>query len=597
MKRILTILLVLALALPLFAAGGASQGPGTTGTAGERVVTQVTPRPLPAAAAPQYDDGDRSWHPQPATSYSTNPRYPQQPAISNRGGYPLVQNTVTMRLARTHNLNVTDYYDNDVVRFLEALTNVRIEWDLLPALNPGERVNLMFASGDVLPDAFYGYGFTSADLITFGEAGLLIPLSEIVADNSYYYQRLLDDDPNIIPALTMADGRIYSMGSQEIQLANQLAWRFWINQLFLDNLGMATPTTTEEYYRYLVAVRDRDPNRNGRNDEIPLIAGIDGWNPNIDGFLMQSFIANDRGGSRSRMYRTETGQIEVSYNKPEWRQGLEYLRRLMQENLMTTEIFTLTRAGMMALVEHPDGPMVGSIPMGGPMDFADTAGERRTHFRILAPLRGPNGRQHAAYSEFAGVGISFFAVTKDSRMPELAVKWADYLYTPDYATRSRYGVLGRDWIIPPPGTVAVDGGQARFEDILRWGDPQNAHLSGGGGRGFFASYHRAVGPDPFELEAVLWNARQVYYPYRWQMNVPGQLPFTVDEAREFNNLNTQLRDHVEQSMAQFISGVLPLNDANWNAYLQTIDRLGVAQLLRITQAAFDRSWAYTLGYR
>ena len=601
MKKLMLFLLVLTVTVSLFATGGAQQGQ-TQGTV-QRVTTQVTPRPLPVSA--QFDFGDPSWHPQSATYYWTNPSYPSQPPVSNRGGYPIVQQPVTIRVAHPYYVYVTDYYDNDLVRFMEQLTNVRIEWDLLPETNTMDRVTLMFASGENLPDVFHSVAFTTGDLITLGTAGLIIPVADIVAENSFYYQRLLDEIPVVTPSITMADGNIYSMASYGVNVANQLAMRFWINQPFLDVLGMQMPRTTEEYYNYLVGVRDRDVNQNGNlNDEIPFIAGNEGWHAHVDGFLMNSFIYNDTDTNlystpeaRRRMIRDNNGRIDVTYNKPEWRQGVDYLRRLYAENLISSESFTTNRAGIVALIENPGAPIVGSLPSGGPHEFANTGGERRGHYRVLPPLRGPNGVQHAWYNEFLGVNLAMMVITKDAAMPDVLVKWADYMYTPDYQSRNRYGVLGRDWLIPPPGTPAVDGGNAVYEEILRWGTPQNAYIGRASGRTFIQSYNRALSPDPFELEAVLWHARGEYFPFRYQQNVPRMLPFTVEEAREFNNLNTVIVEYVEQTMAQWITGRLALNDANWNAYLQQINNLGLAQLLRVTQSAFDRSWAQVLGYR
>ena len=38
----------------------------------------------------------------------------------------------------------------------------------------------------------------------------------------------------------------------------------------LDALGLEMPQTVDEYYETLVAFRDKDPNGNGEQDEIPL---------------------------------------------------------------------------------------------------------------------------------------------------------------------------------------------------------------------------------------------------------------------------------------------------------------------------------------
>ena len=601
MKRLLVLFLILTVSASLFAGGGGGQQqPAAAGA--QQTIVNVTPRPL--TVTPQYGPPER--FPQPATYYRTNPRFPNQPPISNINGFPIVQQPYTIRLAHQYYSYVLDYETNDLVLYMEELTGVKVEWDLLPEVGHMDRVNLMFASGERLPDAFFGVtGFTSAMLITLGEGGLIIPIDDIVFENAYNYGARVELEPGIWPATTMANGRVYSMGTAGLPNPNQHAMRFWINQPFLDALGMQMPRTTEEYYQYLVGVRDRNPNGLGPSvQEIPMIADIEVWHGQYDGFLMNAFIINNTSNfnnppaQRRRMFLTERGEIDVSYTKPEWRQGIEYMHRLYSEGLMAPEVFSLTRAGVIALVENPAGPIVGSLPQGGPHEFANTGGERRTHYRVVPPLRGPNGVQWAFFDEFNTLGLGSFFITRDADAPELLIKWNDYWFTPDMSTRNRYGVLGRDWLIPPEGTIGVTGGPAMYEEILRWGTPQNAYIGRGvGSWGTFGSQHRALSPDPFELEFVLYNAYVAYQPYRFERNVPSMLPFTVEEARDFTMLNTNIIEYMEQTMAQFVTGRLAINDANWNNYLQTIDRLGLAQLLNVTQNAFDRGWAETLGYR
>ena len=590
MKKFLVILLTCAVTASIVAGGGAQQAP--TGAVGQRVTIQVTPTSLPVR--PQFDLGESRWHPQPARSYSTNPLFPQQPAVSNTNGFPIVQEPVTLKLITSFSSSILDYYDNDLTRHMEALTNVRIEWDILPEGGGTERLNLMFASGDNLPDVIYGVGIDSVTQISLGSAGLLIPLQDLIIEHGYNIQALMDYDPDYFASMLSADGNIYALSDRAENLANQVNVRFWINQHFLDTLGLQMPRTTEEYYRYLIAVRDRNPNGSGRFDEIPLVGDTTSWSGRIDGFLMNAFIFND---TSRRMFFTENGRVDVSYNKPEWRQGLEYLHRLQAEGLMAPESFTLVANELRALVEHPDYAIVGSLPSGGYNAFADVSGPRRTEYRVVPPLTGPNGVQQAVWSRFANTRIGRFAISHTNPYPEVSIKWADYGLTPDFWTRNRYGVLGRDWLIPPPGTPAVAGGNAMYEEILRWGSQTNAYWGAGFQWTQFASYNRALSPDPFELEFVLWNAREIYYPFRFERIMPTALPFTVDEAREFNGLLESINSHVNQSLARFVMGWDVLNDSNWNAYVQTLDRMGLPQLLRITQAAFDRSWAESLGFR
>jgi putative aldouronate transport system substrate-binding protein len=215
---------------------------------------------------------------------------------------------------------------------------------------------------------------------------------------------------------------------------------------------------------------------------------------------------------------------------------------------------------------------------------------------ILPPLKGPNGVQQAWWDQYAGPSPGNFVITRDSKIPDIAMKWVDYCYTEDFRTRNRYGVLGRDWKIPPAGTEAVAGGPALYEEILRWGTPQSAYWGVGLPTwGTWASYNRAKSPDPYELEVVLYDAYQKYLPYAFKKSVPFNLAFTLDESREYAELNRLIIDYVEQSLARFVTGDLDLN-RDWDRYLADLERMGLRRLIAITQAAFDRQWKQSLGY-
>jgi putative aldouronate transport system substrate-binding protein len=316
---------------------------------------------------------------------------------------------------------------------------------------------------------------------------------------------------------------------------------------------------------------------------------------------MNSFIYNETSESRDpvnrrRVYLTNDGKVDVTFNKPEWRDGLEYLRKLYAEGLLASESFTLKMADLRGLVEYDQALIVGSLPGGGPHNFANTQGERRKDFEVLLPLKGPKGVQQIWWDEYAGPRPGRYIVTKDCKIPDIALKWVDYCYTPDFSSRSRYGILGRDWIKPPDGTKAVNGEQAQYEEVLKWGTPQKAYWGPNVVTGIrFPSYYRALSPDPYELEFVLWNALQAYRPYAFKKSVPKNLAFTLEESRQYAELNRLIIEYVEQSLAGFVTGRLDLN-TGWNKYLSDLDAMGLSNLIKITQAGFDRSWKEALGY-
>jgi putative aldouronate transport system substrate-binding protein len=592
MARFLFVFMAMVLFSPaLLLAGPRQQSQSTTGPAAT-VTGKLT-------IDPQY--GEEKYYPKPATGWRANPKYPQQPPVSGVNEFPIVASKVNMRIAVPYYSYVTDYENNDLTKYMEELTNVHVVWELLPEVNPLEKINLMFSAGEALPDVFMGCNIPSTMLITLGTGGLILPLQDLIEQNSYNMKALFESNPRMYPVMLSADGNVYALGDQTLNEANKLSMRFWINKTFLDTLGMKMPTTTDEYYEYLKAVKTRDPNKNGRADEIPLVGATEGWHAEIDGFLMNAFAYNETSTDRDpinrrRVYVTNTGKIDVSYNKPEWKQGLEYLHKLYAEGLLASESFTLHKEELRGLVEYEGALIVGSLPNGGPHEFANTQGERRKNFVVLPPLKGPSGVQQIWYDEFAAERSGRYLVTRDSKIPDIAIKWVDYCYTEDFFTRNRYGVLGRDWKIPPAGTRAVDGGEAKYEEILRWGTPQNAYWGvNAPAWNRFASYMRGESGDPYELEYVLWNAYQTYLPYAFKRSVPRTLAFTTEEARRYAEFNRLIVEYVEQSLARFVTGDLDLN-RDWNRYLSDLDRMGVNDLISITQAAFDRQWKKALGY-
>jgi putative aldouronate transport system substrate-binding protein len=156
--------------------------------------------------------------------------------------------------------------------------------------------------------------------------------------------------------------------------------------------------------------------------------------------------------------------------------------------------------------------------------------------------------------------------------------------------------LGRDWVKPPPGTIGVDETQAEYEEILLWGTPQTAYTSLGVPTWFrWGSFKRALSPDPYELEKVLWDAWIAYEPYIFRQSVPRDLAFTSDEAREYTELNQLIVEYKDQSLARFVTGDLNIA-RDWDTYVNNLNSMGLARLIALTQSGFDRSWKDALGY-
>jgi len=528
--------------------------------------------------------------------------------LSGVNQFPFVEETTEFKIAFPYYPYIMDVDTNEQAVYIEEVTGLDIIWDILPESGSDEKINLMIAGGQGLPDLFASCTgtFTSSFLATLGTQNLVAPLNDLIDKWQYNFAELLEEQPDVLQQLYSPDGNIYFMPQYSRNEPNAYAQRFWINKTFMEALDIdKVPETVDEYYDYLVAVKEGDPNGNGKADEVPVAAAPvnNGWHENIDGFLMEPFVYMDvtngtNANSKRRIFMTEDGKVEYAATQEGYKEGLKFLNKLFEENLMSTEVFTMAKEDLRALVELEEC-VVGSLPSGGPHEFANTSGERRKDYVIVPPLEGPDGTRQAYWEEYSGVTVGAYVVPSASDKQDIAMKLIDFMYTAEMHLWNRYGVEGRDWQRPAEGVKAWNGGQAMMDTSignLVWGESQNVYLANRmPGWSRFGSNANVATDDPYNLEKVLWDAHLEYIPYATGKRVP-PLNYTDAEAREYTEISNTLHQYVEQSLAEFVTGARDI-DAGWDDYVAECQKIGVDRMMEINQTAFDRQWADTWTWK
>ncbi|WP_225442694.1 type 2 periplasmic-binding domain-containing protein [Paenibacillus lycopersici] len=353
--------------------------------------------------------------------------------------------------------------DNDYTKYVEQKFNVNIKWDLAPADALVDRRQLLLASGDY-PEVFLEGKFTNADLMTYGKQGVLIPLNDLIDKYAPNLKAMMDKKPYLKEAMTAPDGNIY--GIPRFNECDHCIYsqKYWINQEWLDKVGLKVPTTTDELYNVLKAFKTKDPNGNGKADEIPLTGAPNKYvfNGNIDAFLMNAFIYNDND-----KYLTVTdGKVDFAANKPQWKEGLAYMHKLYSEGLIDKASFTQNDQAVSQLGNREGDEVVGSVTtalLSYLVDTYDDTKTRHKHWVIVPPLKGPEGVQLAGASQ--GFGEFAMAITnKASEAQQIAaIKIADYAYSEEGALYSEYGVKeGDGWKKANADEKNIDGKPAKY---------------------------------------------------------------------------------------------------------------------------------------
>jgi putative aldouronate transport system substrate-binding protein len=287
----------------------------------------------------------------------------------------------------------------------------------------------------------------------------------------------------------------------------------------------------------------------------------------------------------------ENGKLVPVYTKPEYKEGLAYLRKLSAEKLLDPQSFTITSsADLRKLGENEAAQMLGAVPGLYPGDFQSMAGERHKDYDPVPPLKGPKGVQLSGYFPNTAT-IGTFAITKACKCPEIPMRWIDWFHTTEGAVRSRIGREGFEWRKANPGELGLDGQQAEWKKLTAINEQQNYFWGQVSIPQMFVHSKQGTDPDPYSatgLEGRLYNATELYKPYRPKEIVPPMWIQKADLSR-YAQLQTEVNTYVNQSIVRFISGELNI-DTEWENYTKQLDKMGMPEYINILQKAYDSKY-------
>ncbi len=508
--------------------------------------------------------------------------------VTAPGQYPIVKDRVTLTVFFPQSPFVKDMFTNEFTVKYEERTNVHIDWQLVPQQGLAEKRNLVLASGQY-PDVFMAAAISREDQVQYGEQGVLIPLNDLIDNGTVHLKKVLTDFPDHREDLTSPNGKIYALGSNRRDIHTKTSQKMWINTRWREKMGLTMPTTTDEYYEALKACRDKDPNGNGKSDEMPLMGYADpGGVPSVEGFLMCAFIY-DPGGDR---LMNVDGKVDVCFDKPEFKEGLTYLRKLYSEKLMDPQALTTPGADLRKLGEKEDAQVLFTVPALWPGSFQSMAAPRQKEYDAVPPLKGPKGVQLTGWYPH-GTSVGEYAITKTCKCPEVAMRWVDWLYTMEGGLEARIGREGKEWRRPPAGTKSYNGLPATWEALTPINEQQNFFWGQLAFPHHFLHYEQSGCEDIYSpanscANTRLYLASQLYEPYVPKAVVP-PLWIPKGEVSRYAQYRTEVNGLVNQSVARFISGDLNLA-GDWDNFLKQLNQAGLKDYLAIMQRAYDAKY-------
>lgn len=255
----------------------------------------------------------------------------------NKTGLPIVKQPITIELlVKPHGSLEIPASDIAMWDVITEETNIGFDIQEVPMEGFDEKLNLVLASGQ-LPDLI-GTG-NEAVITRYYDSGLVVPINEYVDEWAPNVAEILDDRVNY-NSLKSPDGNVYAFPAGIMAPWLEISRQLFINKVWLDELGIEMPTTTEEFKNALVAMKEGDPNGNGIPDEIPFTVEMQEGNNDLLPFFGMFGLPLSRNSYDVIL----DGEYVFGPAHEAFREGLRYFNELYVLGCFDEESFSQTKA-------------------------------------------------------------------------------------------------------------------------------------------------------------------------------------------------------------------------------------------------------------
>ena len=526
--------------------------------------------------------------------------YVKDANLSEPGVEPVCTEKITLKVGIGQNTNVTDYETNYLTLMLEEAMNCDIEWHYYTAAEIDTQIDLMVnGGGDELPDIIFTT--LSADTVyKYGEAGMFIPLNDYIDNSSYYMVQAAaevkeQDGLDVFEALRSYDGNIYAFPGYTGSYVNPpSSSTFWLYRPWMEALNLEVPTTPEELRGVLKAFKEQDPNGNGKADEIPAM----GSNLNTTyGIRLMSFCIDPfvRLGADTWFLDTKDGELSVSYTTEEFKEGVKFVKSLVDEGLIDPLTFSQDNAAFTNIIKAEGDQILGSF---NHQSDSVVGKEDKNQWILVPPLKGADGEAHASIKGNMVDATAF--ITKNCEHPEAAFRLVDYLYKPEVMCTYRWGEQGVNWdyvsdlkqedypdynlsntFAGHPATVLEYNSIQSTVQNTHWGLQKPALRT----NAFTAGVSAAAIKAGTTTEQQSLTMGKYYEAGPERVLSKQSFSFTdPSESADTVELGNLLSDYVKEKVSLWCTGAADI-DADWDAYLKELENMGLSNWLATMQNA------------
>ncbi|MDF2669980.1 MAG: transporter substrate-binding protein [Paenibacillus sp.] len=485
-------------------------------------------------------------------------------ATGDTGGIklPIVDKPTTLTWMVSIDRPPSNLADSLFVKEIEKRTGITLDIQVHSAQIYKDKLKIVLASGK-LPDIFSG--LTLAEANKMGGQGALTAINPYLKDLPNFKKLYIDNAENnwIMKSWTDDKNNLFTWPSYGLQ--RDVNHGFLYRKDIFDKLGIKEWTNTEEFYQALKKLKEANP------QSYPYASKT---KENI--FRDWSYGWGIGGSSFPAFYDEKTKTWKLAYSTPEYKDMLDFMKKLYNEGLIDPEFITDTEASWTAKMTTNNKSFVTFDWIGRLDLFANQvkATSPEYNLRYGNPV-GPTGNIRTL-PRIDNFGL----VVSEGKNKEVALKLLDYLTSPAGGTFLTMGIEGE--------TFKMENGKPVYPELK---DIPNV--------------------DIYALESQygLWiesmvlrpDKRNVYFNFtekekeaqdkivksnKFEAADP-VLKFTDEETKTLAELRVTLDKAANEFSTKYVMKK-EFGEADWKEWLQSVEKLGTAKLIDAYNAAQKR---------
>ena len=494
---------------------------------------------------------------------------------------------VEIRIMRDENPNQPIKLDTIKLQTIEELLNVRLIVEAPPKASYSDKKSVLIATDD-MPDIMY---VDFADVRSYARDDMFVNLSEYKDQMPNLFGLL---EGNEALSMYTIDGSFYS--APTLYRANPDAARSGplvnFRMDLLEKYGLAVPTTWDELYEVMLAIKEKEPDLIGMTNRK---AG----NTTATRKLLDCMAYPL--GSNSTMYRDEDlgGQWIYGPTHENFKEVLSYLNKLYAAGLLDPDYSTMTKD--LWTEKMSSGQAMCTVDNDGVVRNFNVALQTINadwNIGVVPTLTNALGQtRNTYYAENRPENA--WVISASSDKIDVAVKFLDWCYSEQGTDVNNLGKEGVTYDV-------VDGKKVFKEEILAQYAANGANaiydMSSALGIGLLEVTPRYDTSPDQQMALYLKGSDEARAAYREQLqtilndaglrdvaSVTTAPPLTAEQTERYNELLVAVENIIWQEVDKYITGQEPIE--NWDKVIETARAAGATEMEEI----YNTAWAAALG--